>query len=151
MTAADQCTDFQISLSTTGVDLTGGTVTVRAYVQAGTGGGIQLYAQDDAYVWSTGLWTNLADVSGWQDIVLPLSAGTGAFDITATTTLGIILNAGAAGPWTDPSIIYVDSVEVTGSTASVGPWDFATNSYSLARNNYNAGCSVTGGSTWVTD
>jgi hypothetical protein len=40
----------------------------------------------------------------------------------------------AAGAWSDPTVVYVDSVTVTGATVPGSPWEFATSAAPLAIN-----------------
>ena len=47
------------------------------------------------------------------------------FDTTIVARVGFQLAAGAgSGPWADPTIVYVDSITVTGGPDTAEPWTF---------------------------
>ena len=127
---------FVISL-TSPADLSGATISMRFYVQAGAGGTIFNYVQDsrsfnflgvpDAQrhlLGTTGAWETLS----WNVGAEPDSAGTGIVK-TSIKNIGIELNAQPSSVWSNPTIVYLDSLTVTSpalsftfdATASVNP------------------------------
>jgi hypothetical protein len=120
------------------VDMSASMVTFRVRVVEGTAGGMQTIAQNGEENDYLGVyeWNNLSDHTGdLHDVVLDLSAYAGsgaggaggagepAFDPSQVSSIGLSINAGEEGPWTSPTIIYVDSITI--SDAAAGPWDFA--------------------------
>lgn len=60
--------------------------------------------------WTTVTWDVGATVPGFT------------FDKTAIARVGIEIVASGTGPWTSPTVVYLDSLSVTGP--NVGPWPF---------------------------
>jgi hypothetical protein len=118
----DTGTQFQFDVAAT--DLTDATITYHVMAYAGSGGGLQPYVQNGAaqtYASCGFGWTNLADATGWTDLTLTVNTTncTGAgWDPTQVVAIGIKISAGAAGPWTNPTIVYVDSIVASGGTAT---------------------------------
>ena len=127
---------FVISL-TSPADLSGATISIRFYVQAGAGGTIFNYVQDNGTYRFFGVPTAqrypLGSASGWTTIswdvgAQPDSAGTGIVK-TSIKNIGIELNAQPSSAWSNPTIVYLDSLTVTNpalsftfdATASVNP------------------------------
>ena len=127
---------FVISVASP-VDLSGATISIRFYVQAGTGGTIFNYVQDNGTYRFFGVPTAqrypLSSASGWTTIswdvgAQPDSGGTGIVK-TSIKNIGIELNAQPSSAWSNPTIVYLDSLTVTNpalsftfdATASVNP------------------------------
>ncbi|HET7545370.1 MAG TPA: hypothetical protein VFK05_36135 [Polyangiaceae bacterium] len=127
---------FVISLASP-ADLSGATISMRFYVQAGSGGTIFNYVQDSGNfhflgvpeaqrhpLARTGAWETLS----WNVGAEPDSAGTGIVK-TSIKNIGIELNAQPSTMWSNPTIVYLDSLTVTSpalsftfdTTASVNP------------------------------
>jgi hypothetical protein len=114
--AADKA-HFVTSL-TTNADLSRATITMRIYVEAGTGGVVFNYVQDSsdrflgaamrpAIAMSVGKWSTLTWDVGAEP---PLTTG---ITKTAIKRIGIEVNASGSTAWTSPTVIYVDSITVT--------------------------------------
>jgi hypothetical protein len=132
--AADKA-HFVISL-TSPADLSGATLSMRFYVQAGQGGTIFNYVQDSGTFHFLGVATAerplLSSFSGWSmitwDVGAEPEAGTG-IDKTNIKNIGVELNALPSSTWSNPTIVYLDSITVTSpalsftfdATASVYP------------------------------
>jgi hypothetical protein len=117
-------------------------------VLAGTGGGVQPSIQDGEPDYAGNFDTFVAvslittcDV-GFQDI--PLVAATTTYAATGVQSINIALNAGSeAATFTNPTVLYIDSITVTGATG-VGPWTFDAD---LQMWDINAGNMPVAGST----
>ncbi len=108
---------FVISLAST-ADLSGATLSMRFYVQAGQGGTIFNYVQDSGTYHFLGpaKREQLNTINGWStaswDVgAEPDSAGTGIVK-TSIKSIGIEINAQPSSPWSNPTIVYVDSLNV---------------------------------------
>jgi hypothetical protein len=130
LTAQSDQAHFIIEFSSE-IDLSAATVTYRAFVQAASGGVIQGYVQEGpdsdparnyAQLW-TG-WLDLSGISGWQDIVFDVGAASTTFDKTGVARIGIEIAGGNSSAWTDPTVVYVDSIAISGSNPAVGPFTF---------------------------
>jgi hypothetical protein len=117
LNAASDKAHFVTSL-TTAIDLSRATISMRYYVEAGSGGVIFNYIQDSgnhflgatmrtAIAMSTGTW----DTVTWD--VGTEAAGTTGIMKTAVKRIGIEVNASGSTTWANPTVIYVDSITVT--------------------------------------
>jgi hypothetical protein len=120
-TALNESTDvahFVITMASA-TDLTGKTVTVRTYVQAGSGGSIRLYVQSGpsaspAYGWNFSAQTALSGTGTWKDLTYSPPSGTAT---SGAVRLGIEVTAApATSGWTASTIVFVDSVTVNTTT-----------------------------------
>ena len=116
---------FVISLASP-ADLSGATISMRFYVQAGAGGTIFNYVQDSETFHFLGVPAAqrdpLGSVSAWETLswnvgAEPDSAGTGIVK-TSIKNIGIELNAQPSSTWSNPTIVYVDSLTVTSPALS---------------------------------
>jgi len=116
---------FVISL-TAPADLSGATISMRFYVQAGAGGTIFNYVQDDGTFQFLGVPPAqrhlLGSGSAWETLswnvgTEPDSAGTGIVK-TNIKNIGIELDAQPSSAWSNPTIVYIDSVTVTSPALS---------------------------------
>jgi hypothetical protein len=116
---------FVISLAST-ADLSGATISMRFYVQAGQGGTIFNYVQDSGTYHFLGVpeakRQPLASVTGWSTIswnvgTEPDAANTGIVK-TSIKSIGIEINALPSSSWSNPTVVYVDSVTVASPTLS---------------------------------
>jgi hypothetical protein len=101
-------------------------ITYRVFKRAGTGGEIKGYIQhggvpDYAQLFQSAA-LRLSDMDGWQDLVWNVGAETAAYDKAIVARVGIQVTGRASTAWTNPTVIWVDSIRVTGP--SVGPWPF---------------------------
>ncbi|WP_437898488.1 hypothetical protein [Sorangium sp. So ce124] len=112
------------------VDLTGATVTFRVKAHAATGGGLQVFVQNgDDQTWAgvPWAWTSFSDLKEWTDLTIDVDASDaadatagGKFDSTKVRRIGVKVDAGAEGPWANPTIVYIDSITVTRSASTSG-------------------------------
>ena len=111
---------FVISLPSA-VDLSAATATIsmRLYVQAGVGGTVFNYVQDSQprfFGVATPMRSALNSINGWQT----LTFNVGALADTASPgivksdirRIGIEINAAPSTAWSNPTIVYVDSITV---------------------------------------
>jgi len=117
--AASDKAHFVLSLAST-ADLSGATISMRFYVQAGQGGTIFNYVQDSGTFHFLGVPTAnrqpLNTASGWSTVnwdvgTEPDAAGTGIVK-TSIKSIGIEINAQPSTTWSNPTIVYVDSITV---------------------------------------
>lgn len=136
MTTAEQSARWQIYISPT--DLSNETLTFRIYVKSGgPDGGFQYGFQNGESLGYAGIypWHDLGTAVGtWQDVTVDLSeyveggaggaggeggeggAGNEA-DPSAVQIINLWLESGSgAGPWANPSVVYVDSVKSSAGT-----------------------------------
>jgi hypothetical protein len=121
---------FPISLPSKG-DFTDATVTVRVARPKGTGGTVLLYLQEggpdygiyfSAPIKISSLGASMQNVV-WN--MADTSAGTSA---TAIERIGIEVVGTGGSPYTNPTVLYVDRVDVTGSSLTTGSWTFDASS-----------------------
>jgi len=113
-----------ISLSSA-ADLSGATVSMRLYVEAGQGGVIFNYVQDSGSFHFLGVPSaqrqKLSGLSGWSTVTWNVGsepeAGTGIVK-TSIKNIGIEVNAQSSTVWSNPTIIYVDSITVSSPSLS---------------------------------
>jgi hypothetical protein len=94
-------------------DLSNRTVTLRIYAPGATGGNLLAYFTDDPDFTAGGGGTvPLADLAlGWTDLVFSVGSLSGAYDPTHIRQINLVVTSeNTAGPWTNPTVIYVDSV-----------------------------------------
>ncbi|MEI9952455.1 MAG: hypothetical protein WDO74_26620 [Pseudomonadota bacterium] len=116
---------FVISL-TSPVDMSGATISMHFYVQAGTGGTIFDYVQDSGYRFfsvpaamrpalsTAGTWSTLT----WNIGAQPDSAPATGIVKTSIKRIGIEINGASSTSWSNPTIVYVDSITVVTPTLS---------------------------------
>ncbi|WP_437735660.1 hypothetical protein [Sorangium sp. So ce1335] len=124
-TTAGQLTQYFIEFAEP-VDLTGATVTFRVRNYAGTGGNVEPFVQNGAEL----TWANIgftrnpiADLDGWTDLTIDVDTAAAAspnFDRTVVKFIGVQVTAGETGPWTNPTVIHVDSITVTRPAGASG-------------------------------
>ncbi|XXY46761.1 hypothetical protein WME91_42840 [Sorangium sp. So ce269] len=108
------------------VDLTGATVTFRVKAHAGTGGGVQTYVQNgsaQSWVGVPWAWTDLSSLGEWTELTIDVDAAAAdapTFDKTQVMRLGLKIDAGTAGPWANPTVVYIDSITVTRPASAGG-------------------------------
>ncbi|WP_437969387.1 hypothetical protein WMF04_08845 [Sorangium sp. So ce260] len=113
-----QATQFFIGFDEP-VDLTGTIVTFRVKTHSGTSGGLQPFVQNGADLFWANIgytWNPVADLGEWTELTIDVDAAAAAspfFNRTVVSLLGLQVTAGDTGPWTNPTVIYVDSITVT--------------------------------------
>jgi|SRR6478735_322874 len=125
---------FVISLASP-ADLSAAKVSMRLYVQAGTGGTLFNYVQDNGTYHFLGVppadRRELSSFSGWSTLTWNVGTepeGSSGIVKTSIKNIGIELNAQPSSAWTSPTIVYVDSVTVTTPTLSF-TFDASTSVY----------------------
>ncbi len=138
LSASNQHTRWQIYLPGDGVDASTETLTFRIYVAAGgPNGGFQYGFQNGQSLGWAGTypWYNLGTAVGtWQDLSIDLkqfappdvgAGGEGGAPSTPATgpdsshvaILNLWIESGDnSGPWTNPTVVYVDSIKSSGGT-----------------------------------
>ncbi|MGK4006893.1 hypothetical protein WMF31_29995 [Sorangium sp. So ce1036] len=127
LTESGQATQFLVTFDEP-VDLTGATITYRVKTYAGTSGGVQPYVQNgDALAWATAGWgwNPVSELKEWTDITIDVDAavvpeGSAPFDKSQVLMFGLQITAGDEGPWTNPTVVYVDSITVTRPASAGG-------------------------------
>lgn len=124
-----------------GLDMSAASVTFRVSVYAGTNGAIQLFAQnpENLNYEQERNFISFNQITGFQDLVLNLSnPSNGNFDNTMVQAVGLEVHAGSTGPWTNPTIVYVDSIALSNAAElGLGPWGF-DNDYAPLKMNADA-------------
>jgi hypothetical protein len=126
LTGPLQSTGFAIDLGTP-VDLTNATVSFRLCTLLGTFDSyVEPYAENAQvpakYPWDQHSLTTITScLFGFQYLDVTLRAISG-FDPTQISSLGLRIGSGSVGPWSDPAIVLVDSIQV--SSGAAGPWRF---------------------------
>src|SRR5206468_432422 len=115
---------FVITLTSL-ADFSSATVSMRVYVQSGSGGTVFNYVQDSGnhffgvpvanrpVLGSFSGWTTMA----WNVGAQPDSDATGIVK-TSIKRIGIEVNAAPSSLWADPTVVYVDSITVKTPTLS---------------------------------
>jgi len=137
--AADKA-NFAISLPNNRTDFSNATLTIRVYRQSGSGGQIKGYIQHGGQPDFLQLFQDtpveLASVGDWQNVVWNVGAQASSYDKTNVGRVGVQVTGAGATSWTNPTVVYVDSISVTG--ASTGPWNF-DNSGTVSPNHMTGG------------
>ncbi|WP_437757763.1 hypothetical protein [Sorangium sp. So ce1389] len=125
LTGRRQATQFFIGFDEA-IDLTGATVTFRVKAHTGTSGGVQPFVQngDELFYANIGYtWNPIADLGEWTEFTIDVDAAAAAspfFNRTLVEVIGLQVTAGDTGPWTNPTVIYVDSITVTRPSGASG-------------------------------
>jgi hypothetical protein len=124
LSAADDRTLFIIQLPEL-VDLSGATLTYHVYVASAIGGRIFAFIQhggDPDYNLIQGGSLPFGDVAGWRSITWNIEALSTGFDKTRVGRIGIEIAGAGSTQWSNPTVVYLDSITVSG--ADVGPFEF---------------------------
>jgi hypothetical protein len=101
-------------------------ITMRVYREAGSGGQIKGYVQHSGSPDFLQLFQStpveLASLDGWEDVVWNVGTQTSTYDKGIVGRVGVQITGAGATSWTNPTVVYIDSITVTGVTA--GPWRF---------------------------
>jgi hypothetical protein len=114
---------FVISLrSAANLGAAGTTISMRIYVEAGIGGVIFPYAQDDSFNFlGPAMRPALADQDGWVTLNWNIAAepnGTPALMKSSVSRIGIEIKAAPSAMWSNPTVVYVDSISVDSADLS---------------------------------
>jgi hypothetical protein len=110
-------------------DLSAATVTFRVAKRAGTGGTFKGYIQEGApdYSLQDGVNTTIASIgTTMQNIVWNIAGAGTAADKTIIRRIGIEIAGTSGSSWTNPTVLYVDSIVVTGATLTPASYTFDT-------------------------
>jgi hypothetical protein len=120
--------NFRIDLAST-VDMSSATITFRLCVSAGTGGILQAYVQHSGtpdYAQLFQGWQVLTGImnftAGFQNVAFNVGTTAGTFDKTVVGRIGIQVGDGNSTSWTNPTVVHIDSITVSG--AAIGPYNF---------------------------
>lgn len=104
-------------------------VALRVFRRAGSGGQLHVYVQHGGGPFgfaSLDLGSrDIADLSGWEDISFDLGPITG-YDKTIVRRLGIEVIGTGSTAWTNPTVIYVDSVSIANTVLNPSVFAFDT-------------------------
>lgn len=119
---------FTLSLPSK-TDLTDATITLRASRQRGTGGTLLAYVQEGspnyAMLFSAPIAINSLGTA-MQSIIWNIGDAAGSADTTAIERIGIEIVGTGGSSFTNPTVIYVDRVDVVGSSLGTGSWPLDT-------------------------
>ena len=126
-------------------DFSAATMTLRVYLQAGSGGQLKGYIQHSGSPDYLQLFqyapVELKSLgSGWHDIVWNIAAQTSSYDKTIVGRIGVQITGQGSTNFTNPTVAYLDSISVSGVT--VGPWAFDQSSSIYASPAVSAGANV---------
>lgn len=128
LTSSGARTHYAITLGQN-TDFSSAVVRARVYAASASGGRVDLYIQhggvpDYNLIYGGGL--DFDELDGWAELEWTVASTIPdfEFDKTLIRRVGIELAATGSGPWQNPTVVYVDSISVSGP--SVGPWNFAT-------------------------
>jgi hypothetical protein len=110
-------------------DLSAATITFRVAKIAGTGGTFRGYIQEGSpnYASQGATGTTIASMStGMQDIAWSIASAGTAADKTRIRRIGIEIVGTGGSSWTNPTVLYVDRIVVTGSSLSPATYPFGT-------------------------
>jgi hypothetical protein len=107
-------------------DLSASTVTYRVFLHAGTGGQLRPYVQHNTSPYALGLGnpTSLSTLSGWTHVVFDVSALASTFDTATVGRVGVQVSGAGATSWTNPTVVYVDSIAVANAVPAINPYEF---------------------------
>jgi hypothetical protein len=132
--------DFMIEFGESDLkDVSASVITFHVYVFAGSGGALQTFVRNGSTNnYLTAFQTHdLASLSGWTDLTVDVAALTDStLDKTQIEAFGLQILANGTGPWTTPTVVYVDSITI--SNGAAGPWEFTTSAQPMAVNTYNS-------------
>lgn len=146
-------------------DLSAATVTFRVAKLAGTGGTLRGYIQEgspDYHVQYDAATVISSIGSSMQTISWSIATAGTAANKAAIQRIGIEINGANGSAWTNPTVIYLDSIVVTGATLSPSsyPFDAASSVHTtptgqgpagkLYQNNFSEDTNVTGAAvSWL--
>jgi len=142
--AADERAHYCLTLSGL-TDFSAATITFRVARLAGTGGEFLGYIQHGGtpdYLYAESAHTQVSSIgTSLSNIVWDVSTVTGTFDKTVIARIGIEVTSEGSSAWTNPTVLYIDSVTVTGSTPAIAAWTFDTSAtvYTTPVNSYGVG------------
>jgi hypothetical protein len=161
--AADQA-HFVVGLPAA-TDFTTAMMAFRVSRLAGTGGMFKVYIQEGApaYLYQVGPDTPIASIgTAMQTINYDVATFGAAANKTIISRIGIEIIGTGSTSWANPTVIYIDSITVTGTTLTMATFNFdapttvsttpTSNGPSdiMWLNNYSADTTVTGAAlSWL--
>jgi hypothetical protein len=127
LAAVDDRTHFSIALGAE-VDFSAAVVSYRVRRVSATGGRIWAYLQHDGTPDFDLIYGGARDLdqlgSGWTTVTWDIATTVPSFpfDKTVVARVGIEILASDTGPWASPTVVDLDSIEISGP--AVGPWPF---------------------------
>jgi hypothetical protein len=124
--ASDDWAHFVLTLPGA-TDLTAAVITFRLARAAGTGGSFKGYVQQGSsgdFAYRVGANTPLASIGETQQNVEWDLAGITDFDLAAITRIGIEVTAAGGSSWSNPTVLLLDSVQVSGAAPALESWTF---------------------------
>ena len=114
LTASTDKTHYLITLGSADVDFTNAVVKVHLYAE-GADGGVFIYVQQATYEFYGMPPVPFSTFSGWTTLTWDLSAtaSTGTVNKAKVRRLGLEIGAWGGTTFTNPTVVYVDSISVT--------------------------------------
>jgi hypothetical protein len=125
--SADQA-HFTITLPAA-TDFSVATIALRVARYAGTGGWFKAYIQEGSpnYLYQDSVETTIASIgTSMQTISWDVATAGTTADKTIIRRIGIEISGNGASSWTNPTVLYVDSITVTGTTLAMSSFTFDT-------------------------
>ena len=92
-------------------NLSSTTMTLRLYAPGATAGALVIYLSDANFTAGTGATVPFSDINqGWKDVSFNVGGVAGNFNPAQINQVTIEVTSGNTGPWTNPTIVYVDSI-----------------------------------------
>jgi hypothetical protein len=123
--SADQA-HFTIALPAA-TDFSAATIALRVARYAGTGGWFKAYIQEGSpnYLYQDSVETTIASIgTSMQTISWDVATAGTTADKTTIGRIGIEISGNGASSWTNPTVLYVDSIMVTGTTLAMSSFTF---------------------------
>lgn len=105
------------------------TIAFRVARYAGSGGWFKGYIQEGSpnYLYQDSVETQISSIgTTMQTITFDVATAGTAADKTIISRIGIEISGAGASSWTNPTVIYVDSIVVTGTTLTMSSFTFDT-------------------------
>jgi hypothetical protein len=106
-------------------DFSTGSISYRVRAMAGTGGEVRAYVQHGGtpdYDLTYGGLRKLDAIGTWTSVTWDLAASAASFDLTRIARIGIEITGANSTAFTNPTLLYLDSITITGPT--LGPYEF---------------------------
>jgi hypothetical protein len=112
-------------------DFSAATIAIRVARYAGTGGWFKAYIQEGSpdYFYQDNVETTIASIgTSMQTISWDVATAGTTADKTIIRRIGIEISGNGASSWTSPTVLYIDSITVTGTTLAMSSFTFDTSS-----------------------
>jgi hypothetical protein len=92
-------------------NLTNTKMTLRLYAPGATAGTLVIYLGDANFTAGTGVTVPFSDINkGYTDVSFDVGGVSGNFNPAQINQVNMEVSSGNAGPWANPTIVYVDSI-----------------------------------------